>query len=219
MYAWMLLCASLAACDTTPVEIRDRGVPQYDGRFLYRWQKSAPEGRWSGLELHLGLARGDETQDLGPGDVVALGGRSLFGPDTLDIDYELRRASLGLLLGRQTEAISAYGIIGAGWQEVEVDVSSGAQDAHGSEEWTGVLGGLGFQWTPFAVLGLESRAALTTDLVSDSTELELAVVLLPRSTMSLALGWRWLEVHTVVESESDVDLELDGPLLGLRVSL
>lgn len=149
--------------------------------------------------------------------MVVLDGQILPRARRLDVDYELRKASLGLSGGRHAEDVHAYGTAGLGWHELEVELTSPTQRAQTSERWVGVLVALGFLWTPLDGVGLETRGEFIPDLSSQASQLELGVVLAPRSPVALALAWRWLGEFVAHESQSDLDLRLDGPFLSMRV--
>lgn len=214
----LLLVLGLAACTATPIEIRDGGATQVEGRFLYRWDEPDAEGAWSGLELEVGGADGDDTQELALGDAVDFGGTTFLGPGPLAIDYELRRASLAFVHGRENEEVRAWIALGLGWQEIDLRLATATQRAHGSDGWGGVLAALGFRWSPVELVGLETRGELLTQLEASRSELEVAAVFPPRAPLGLALGWRWVDSYTVLEGGSDVDLRLNGPFVALRVT-
>jgi len=198
------------------LEVRDRGAPQYEGRFLYRWEEPVPGERWFGLELEAGGSDGSSRQDLDLGDQVVFGGQSFPGPGRLDVDYEWRRLGLGLATGRESEDVEARGRLGLAWQDLRLSLEQGSQRAHGSDGWVGVLAGFDFLWAFSDWIGLEMRAELSTRLTKQSGELEFAAALAPRSPVQLLVGWRWIDAYSALESESDVDLSLQGPVVALR---
>ena len=213
------LCAVVAACDTTPIEIHDQGAPQFGGRAVWRAKPDqGASGSWFGLEVDGATVAGDDEQDLQAGETLELDGESITGPARVESDYRLSQASFSAVFGNDfADAVSMRLLLGAGWQELDLELDSGAQHADGRDDWWGLLTGIEGLWCASEWAALAARATWTTDLEdveSRTRVIELGVQLAPRA---LFAGWRWVDLERFDLDASDVDLQTNGPSLGLRV--
>jgi hypothetical protein len=219
-----LLLALLSACETTPIEVRDHGAFTPGGRVV--WHPRQGEGAsasWFGLELDGSRVEGDDTQELLSGESIVLDGVTISGPAHVAIDYRLSQASLAAVIAQDIRVDAGLRFLfGAAWQEVELELDSGTQQAEGAEDWLGPLLGLEARWSPGGWWGLSGRGTWTADLDDIESEMrliELGVLFAPRRVLGLFAGWRWVDLERFVPNESDIDLRTDGPSLGLRVEL
>lgn len=220
----LLLGVSLAACTSTPIEVRDSGVFQPGGRLLLRFQDPEPGKPWSGLLLEVTEVDGEDEQELAPGELVQLDGIDFLGPDTLTVGYELHQQTLAYAFGWDSpeQHVDAGLELGLGRVQSELELASGTSRASESDTWDGFHLAAGLTWAATAFIGLEGRVAVLTDLDDVGSEyktIELGTRLFPRSPVALFAGWRWVDVYEDHEDSSDLDLRASGPAVALRVTL
>jgi hypothetical protein len=219
-----LLGFVLAACTSTPIEVRDSGVFQPGGRVLLRFQDPEPEKPWSGILLEVTELDGDDEQELAPGERVELDGIDFFGPGTLAVGYELHHQVLAYAFGMALpeQHLDAGLELGLGRVQSELELASGVTRASETDTWDGFHLAAGLTWAASALVGLEGRVAVIADLDDVGSEwktIELGTRLFPRSPVALFAGWRWVDVYEDHEFSSDLDLRASGPALALRVTL
>ena len=217
-------CLALAGCTSTPIEVRDSGVFQPGGRLLVRFKEPEAGKPWSGILLDVTEVDDEDEQELAPGEHVVLDGVDFFGPDTLAVEYELHQQCLAYAFGMEfpDQHLDASLELGLGRVQSELELASGATRASETDTWDGFHLAAGLTWAATALVGLEGRVALITDLDDVGSEwrtIELGTRLFPRSTFALFAGWRWVDVYQDHEDSSDLDLRASGPALALRITL
>lgn len=220
----LLLGIWLAACTSTPIEVRDSGVFQPGGRLLVRFKAPEPGKPWSGLLLDVTELDDEDEQELVAGESVELDGISFLGPDTLTIGYELHQQVLAFAFGVETpeQHVDVSLELGLGRVQSELELATGTTRASETDTWDGFHLAAGFTWAASTLIGLEGRVAAIADLDDVGSEwktIELGTRLFPRSPIALFAGWRWVDVYQDHEPSSDLDLRANGPALALRVTL
>lgn len=223
-HAWIGTVLLLLSCTSTPIEVRDSGVFQTGGRLLVRFDEPE-EGRvWSGLLIEADWFEGEDEQGLAVGESVELDEVTFLGPDTLAIEYSMRRECVAYTFGAIRTDIGFEMNLELGYARVvsELELADATQRAKEGDTWDGFHLGSGLLWTPTDWIGFEGRLTALADfddLGNEFQTIELGTRLFPRWPVALFAGWRWVDQYRASDESSDLDLRSNGPMVALRVTL
>ena len=223
-----LLVLPLAACSAPRTTIEgsddDAVFPSVRGSFELgtRDERPAEEDgerrRVATLEVELAQAEGDFDQTIAGGETIELDDTLFTGPATIAFDVELARAAalarLGLRDDRLDLGISAV----ISDLALDLDGRSGGVSADEDHETVALALAVDLGWRVLNRLSLYARAGVDTS-PDDLTlgQLELGAESRLVRAVALGVGWRKWEIEREEVSESDLDVELSGLVIGLRI--
>jgi hypothetical protein len=223
------LAACLAAgCSTTSttIDIGDHRAFVPSARLSIGPASDTPSEPKPGSAFELGVSRasGGSTQSLSAGQQVQLAEQSYNGPRmmTNEIDATLLDAAARLRSFDATQRVGFELLLGFGYADLNVSVSSGARRNSDHYNSLGVLFGVGViaRLRP----GTSAQARLSLFRAADLTEetevnrLDLAVVQALGRNAALRAGWAFWAIDATRSGHSDVSARLSGPALGLDIS-
>lgn len=175
-----------------------------------------------GVELDVGYVAGDDDQGLAGNEFVQLGGTQFLGPATVDLDWTLLAGSIALRGGARVEDVLVVeGIGGLGLTRLHLEAEDGALSASETFSSVGPILGLQAGVEPLPWLGAFVRSTWTGGFVPDEASLgvtDLALTLKPAKRVVAFGGWRWWDYGAEGNSgDSDVELKLSGPMLGIEL--
>lgn len=219
----MLLLAFLgSACSSiVNIEVEDRAT-------FNDFEVSMPLPNADDMHLRLRGSRidGNFSQTIDSGDRINIEGSSISGPAKIDGEYEVTYWSLALgfdntgtdMLPGQSRGA---GYIGLGQTNFDLSLDDSGRALSVEEEEVEFY----FQYRFVQALtesfnfGFAGAAGLTTDF-DGSREYELILEYELSRQLILTGGYRWFDYfYFSDESDSDIELDLHGPVLGLKLSL
>jgi len=182
------------------------------------------------VELDASYGQGDDTMRLGAGESIDFGGSSFAGPSELALSFDLTRvranARAVMPIGDGV-SIQLLGGLEYSAMAVSVDNSPYLPPAAGKDSLSsfGPAFGVGLAWSPARWIELSGEAAYSFGFSDNADIVELGVCdagasLWPRERVALFLGWRWSRYRAEALDDalsSDVDLDLAGPVIALRL--
>lgn len=225
----LLACSGACTAPSTTIEGSDEHAffPSLRGTFtLDEWKPTHGSGaaddsrmRFTVVDVDVSRSEGDFDQTLAAGESVELDDTLFTGPATVAFDVELVRAAALLRAGLRERRLDLGASIGLAFIDLDLEGSSGAQrDEREDALWALALG-LELGWRALDELRLYARAG--SDASPDEARLdqfELGAEWELARTVALSLGWREWDFELEEVSESDLDIELSGPVLTLRFS-
>jgi hypothetical protein len=184
-----------------------------------------------GILLEVSGAEGDASGDIDSNDVFEMDGENLiFGPADVEIDYSLGMASAAIAgsLFLPTGWVLT-GFAGIAYTRMELEIDAPGQSIDETILGFGPVVGARASWWPSRTHGLyaqaSTRAVFPEEFDSVTVDqLELGLEIAPSPGISLFGGWRWLAYQGEDQhwhhddDETELDLELSGPVLGLSLS-
>ncbi len=174
------------------------------------------------LTLEATRALGSSTQELGPGDSQRFKGVDFSGPDSLDVRFELDVFNLWFALGDEVAPgvrVSAM----AGIAAIERDLELTGASAHVKDADLFLLPTLGAEvgYEPIEHARLYARYLLACDTEDDLAPalrmFEGGLRVQPQRNLALFAGWRDWRYDEERVFESNVDLDIEGTLLGFEL--
>ena len=238
------LIAVLSACaggpQYVPVDIQDRSTTLYSVRAEWhpRTQTTGTNGTVvkDGIEVQYTRVSGKDDQELLAGQAIAVGGRSIIGPQLvshrIDISYaHIAYSGTARFTGENPVEMDAF--LGAGRVDFRLQ-SSATTSAPLTLETEQVdyalTMGLGLRWWFFANSAVEGRLILLTANPfsyfagtfgkggqTDMLEGELALVFRPIGNVAIRGGYALMDLTPKKSSNSSFDFKLSGPFLGLGI--
>lgn len=225
---------ALGGCSTTSIDVRDTTtfVPSARVSVDLGGEEERPSRLRTShaLELAATAARGGSEQHIdNPGEPVVFGGERFLPPQTLDVDFDFRFASLVYRYRKvfQRSRLGFEARAGLGVAQLAVTVTGATQRASERMRSGGFTGG----FAPFLRLGpstlLELRglgfwSGSSDDVTSAyGIDLQLAQALGPHAVVRG--GWSWWNVRSEREDyfgssrNSPIHVRFSGPALGLEV--
>jgi hypothetical protein len=175
------------------------------------------------LDLDVGYGQGEFTQHVGPGQVVSLGGPQFTGD--VDVEFSLLRALVDVrAVNRWENGLGLDGFVGIGVGDLDVELSQGAlSDSENYTSYGPVIGGAASLRT-WDALRIYVEASFGYGVASGvewigTRTLDVGAELALGRQASLAAGWRQLVYEAELDDfvASDMELELSGPFLALRL--
>jgi hypothetical protein len=225
-----LACLLAASCSTSTTSIKgedtDVVIPgvRASWNLLPRMTPKDPEAKKPRGVLHaeVDVAYGDgsSSQTLAAGQSVSFEGLTLNGPAEVSANYSLLTSSVavrgGVRLGQQ---VTATGLMGFSYMQLDMRVSSGGLSDSASSEDLGLLLGAQLDYEPTSWLVLSGRVAHTFTPQDEHTKLrdrELGARFRIWEHGGLFAGWRGWDYYDE-HSGSDFDLALSGPTIALHL--
>ncbi|MFQ5655087.1 MAG: hypothetical protein ACE5GW_10195, partial [Planctomycetota bacterium] len=159
--------------------------------------------------------------DLTASEAIRFQGTSFSGPGRVSADYELAVWSLSMRSGYMfAQAIALEGITGASFVSREMELESGVRSERDSDIFIGPLIGIAASVRASSWLSFEAR---TTQMLATAPPMslgttEIGAEMIPSPNLAVFAGWRWWEYEEEgLNINSDIELQMSGPTLGLRV--
>lgn len=174
------------------------------------------------LTLEATRAPGSSTQPLGAGESQRFKGVDFPGPDTLALDFELHAFNAWFALG-DSIAPNVRGAALVGISAFERDLAIEGASAHVSDADIFVLPLVGaeLEWEPVEHLSAYARYLLACDEEDDLAPVlrmfETGLRARLHRNLALFAGWRDWRYDEERTFESDVDLNLEGGVLGVEL--
>lgn len=177
------------------------------------------------LDLQADYGEGDFTQVVTPPSQISLGGTGFSG--NVDVDFALLTAAVDVRAsGRFANGLGVDGFVGVGVADLDIELSQGAVSDQEDVTTFGPLVGAGVSYAPIERVRVYGEGRLSYGFGSSTEgvdvrtwEAGLEFELAPHA--ALAGGWR----QVLYEAEfddllfSDIELDLSGPFVALRVTL
>jgi hypothetical protein len=174
------------------------------------------------VALALDWTGGEDEQVIGLGETVELEDVPLFGPGTVEYDYELASLNLSAVNGMVSASGAMFDVaIGLNASRLDLEAELGGAGESTHVESLGPCFGLMLGWLSPWQLSARARFAYSAELPLDAeTEnvethtFELGLLLPLGPWAALDGGWRWKD-YDADRFDSDIELDLDGPYLSL----
>ena len=238
--ALLFAAAAAAGCEARrqAIDASDRTVlfPAARGVFQAQLDEPDKEGQFQGVaggELSFDHADGEANSNFGPGDPVELHGVTVPAPVRVALDYNLERYSAAFRGGFWVaHSLGIEGLLGLESHVLSLKASSPTAPSD-SEHWFSLGPMVGGHFSLRPVGFLESMRWLTiygrltasygfgeygkdAGAQSAETGLELG----PFYHLGGFAGWRWWSLDRERSSnDSEVDLGVNGPVVGLLIKL
>lgn len=224
-----------AGCTTTSsdVEIDEGGVLTTSFRGLYRWAEDPwspreQQGSLTALEVEVSLLDDDADQTLAAGETIQLDDRPFTGPGEVDYDVRVLGAAVVTRGGFVfPNGLTVEGLFGLGFHQVEIDGAFGALSDEVEVFSAGPRFGLELGYHPPRPAGrlrFFARGWAGFEYPDERDYVDVSEVTVGGGWrvgehVFLALGWRWWRYEAEESSgpESDLQLELSGPLILFEV--
>lgn len=174
------------------------------------------------VTLEATRAPGSSTQALGAGESQRFKGVVFPGPDTLALDFELSVFNAWIALGdRIAPDVRGAALVGISAFERDLEIAGAAAHVSDADIFVLPLLGAELEWEPVEHLSAYARYLFACD-----SENDLAPVLRMFETglraqlhrnLALFAGWRDWRYDEERSFESDVDLNLEGGVLGVEL--
>ena len=180
----------------------------------------------SAIDLSFNYGHADIADPLAAGESVRVGDTFVSGPGRIGAEIDFYTGSVVERGGFWIHRIVAIeGIVGLGVTYVDFDLTrSGA--GGGNDTWSvGPLGGAQLTVRPLDWLSFYARGTYYGGLADSSADFvelgtgELGFELMPLPGLSIFAGWHWEDYDEERRRESDLELELSGPVVGLHLTL
>jgi hypothetical protein len=228
----VLGCALLAGCNTTSVDIesedRNSFFPALRVSYPFfpnpQQESSSPAPRVSGrlaLDADVSWGQGDASQALPVGENVNFDGVQFNGPTRVTQDYDLLVGTMNLRGGfGLRDLVFIEGLVGVGATRLDLTLESPLQRE--SDRSVSLGPGAGLRGTVAPLSWLEAYVQIHGLIgfgegeVRTLETVEAALRIAPTSYIAIFAGWRWWDYEQERSGESDLELKLSGPLLGLQ---
>lgn len=177
------------------------------------------------LDLQADYGEGDFTQSVIPPDQISLGGPTFNG--NVDVEFSLLTAAVDVRAqNRFANGLGVDAFVGVGYADLDIELSQGGVSDQEDVTTFGPLVGAGVSYAPIERLRVYGEGRLSYGFGSSTEgvdvrawEAGLAVELLPHAV--LAGGWRQVLYEAEFDDlfASDIELDLSGPFVALRVTL
>ncbi len=217
----LLACLGNACSSIVNIQVDDRTT-------FNDFEASMPLPNADDMRLRLRGSRidGRFSQTIDSGDRINIEGTSISGPAEIDGEYEVTYWSLAL--GFDNSGIdlvpgqpAGAGYIGLGQTSFDLSLDDSGRVLSVDEDEIEIY----FQYrfvqalTDSFTFGFAGAAGLTTDF-DGSREYELILEYELTRQLILTGGYRWFDYfYFSDESDSDIELDFHGPVLGLKLSL
>ena len=167
--------------------------------------------------------RGESTQQLGPGDMITLDGRSIGG--RIRNDFDLNVGTVGLSGGLKVfDRVRLEGLVQMAAVHVDLESRRGAQKVTDDATSWGVGFGARGAWQPlewFDIYGQWVMHVLVSDGVLETSfrTYEGGIGIRPVPYVRCFAGWRRWDYDDEDSFDSRADLEMSGPTLGVGIEL
>jgi hypothetical protein len=206
-----------------PVHGEDRNVFFPDLRATWSLDDPAPADEAvfrSFIDADVTYGRGNSQQTLFSGQTLELESVVYTGPGTVDAEYGLLLGSVSWRGGLHFPGGTRFeSILGLGFSALEIELSDGTQRDQDSFFEVGPIMGLALG-QEVERLTLECSLEIQFGIPDEGTGVTVTVFELGgdyaiSKPIRLGVAWRWIDYETEQSVDSNVELELSGPVLTL----
>jgi hypothetical protein len=173
------------------------------------------------VELDVSKGSGESTQNLSGSEMISFDGVSLFGPTSVDVDFDVTFATAAARFRWPVvPTVSIDGLLGVGLDRLDIKLRDNGQSVRDTTTTMGPLVGARVNWQPIDLLGAYGKVFGYVGVVGDEVVshlgAEVALTVSPFRQIEIFGGWRvWS--YEEDRAGSDVELEMSGPIVGLQV--
>ena len=225
------LLFTLVGCHTTgtfrDIEGRDRGMLLPTGRVRVNLLPKKDDGTSSRkrvfcIEASATGGQGEFDIDLLAGQTISVNGGMISGPTTVRTEFTMFEASVAVRSGTRSDRFNFHGIVGLGYHETRLKLTSGTTRLDKSIDSFGPLLGvhIGFEATKW--LEIYTRGSiLLLDIdqfnLSQSLQVEVGAQFNLSDAISLIAAYRWWRLEQESLSATDIDIGAGGFVVGVVI--